>query len=232
MLLGVFAGLLTCALWGLSFVGPRAVVPFSAFDLAACRYGLYAIICILLMAIPRFRPRGLSREHWMAGLLIGAFGSVGYFISISFAVKHAGAVIPPLILGTMPVLVPIIANFRENTLPWKKLAVPLGMIVLGIAVANADTLVNTHGMARSSIITGSLWAVLGLLIWIGYSVGQCGISAAFRRARQSSLECRTGIWWRHCMSLDFAEPLVSHLCDGPFASSSRISRSGLVPWQC
>lgn len=174
MFLGVLAGLVTCALWGLTFVGPRAVVPFSAYDLAACRYGLYSLICILLLIIPRFRPKGLSREIWTVGLVMGGVSSVGYFICISFAVKHAGAVIPPLIVGTMPVLVPIIANFRENSLPWNSLALPLGMIALGIGVTNGATLMETHGLERASIIEGSLWAVLGLVIWIGYSVANAG----------------------------------------------------------
>jgi drug/metabolite transporter (DMT)-like permease len=174
MFLGILAGLFTCALWGLTFVGPRAVMPFSAFDLAACRYGIYSAICILLLAFPRFRPRGLSREIWVAGLVIGGISTVGYFIAISFAVKHAGAVIPPLIVGTMPVLVPIIANIRENTLPWNLLAVPLGMIALGIGVANGATLMTTHGLERASIIEGSLWALLALAIWIGYSLVNAG----------------------------------------------------------
>lgn len=38
MLIGLLAGLMTGALWGLTFIAPRAVLPFSAFDLSVLRY--------------------------------------------------------------------------------------------------------------------------------------------------------------------------------------------------
>jgi drug/metabolite transporter (DMT)-like permease len=135
MYLGILAGLTTCALWGLTFVAPRAIAPFSAFDLAAARYGVFGVTCILLMLNRRFRPTGLPIRLWISGILLGSVGYAGYFLLVSFAVKDAGAVIPPLITGLMPVLLPIIANLRENALPWRALALPLSMVVIGLVVA-------------------------------------------------------------------------------------------------
>ncbi|MFY8099626.1 MAG: EamA/RhaT family transporter, partial [Allorhizobium sp.] len=99
MLLGILAGLLTCALWGLTFVAPRLIDPYSALDLTVMRYGAFALGCLVLMIHPRLRPRGFSRQRWMIGLALGSVGYIGYFLAAAFAVLLAGAAIPPLIVG-------------------------------------------------------------------------------------------------------------------------------------
>ncbi len=175
MYLGILAGLTTCALWGLTFVAPRAVMPFSAFDLAAARYGVFGLTCILLMLNPRFRPRGAPLRLWMAGIVLGSVGYAGYFLLVSFAVNDAGAVIPPLITGLMPVLLPVIANIRENALPWRALALPLGLIVVGLIVANVSTLSHLDVAGSSSLIRGALWATAALVVWISYGIGNATI---------------------------------------------------------
>ncbi len=174
MYLGILAGLTTCALWGLTFVAPRAIAPFSAYDLAATRYGVFGLTCILLMLNRRFRPTGLPLRLWIFGILLGSIGYAGYFLLVSFAVKDAGAVIPPLITGLMPVLLPIVANIREKALPWKALALPLGLIVIGLVVANATTLAHAD-IANSSVVTGALWSVAALAVWCGYGIGNAAI---------------------------------------------------------
>lgn len=91
MLLGILAGLATCALWGLSFVAPRAVEPFTALDLTIARYGIFGLVSALLMILPRFRPKGLSCGQWLRGMLLGGAGYIGYFIAVAHAVRLAGA---------------------------------------------------------------------------------------------------------------------------------------------
>jgi drug/metabolite transporter (DMT)-like permease len=50
MLLGIIAGLTTCALWGLTFVAPRAVTPFTAWDLTIARYCIFGLTCLITSA--------------------------------------------------------------------------------------------------------------------------------------------------------------------------------------
>jgi drug/metabolite transporter (DMT)-like permease len=122
----------------------------------------------------RFRPTGLPLRLWIFGVLLGSIGYAGYFLLVSFAVKDAGAVIPPLITGLMPVLLPIIANIRENALPWRALALPLGLIVVGLFVANVSTLAHVD-VAGSSVVAGALWATAALIVWIGYGIGNAAV---------------------------------------------------------
>ncbi|MBY3239728.1 hypothetical protein HFO17_35390, partial [Rhizobium laguerreae] len=53
----------TCALWGLTFIAPRAVAPFTAWDLTIARYGIFGLACLMLLADRRFRPMGIARSR-------------------------------------------------------------------------------------------------------------------------------------------------------------------------
>lgn len=225
MYLGILAGLFTCVLWGLTFVAPRAVVPFSAFDLAAGRYGIFGLTCLLLMLHPRFRPRGLPLRLWAFGALLGSIGYAGYFLLASFAVRDAGSVIPPLIIGLMPVLLPIIANSRENALPWRELAFPLGLIVAGIVVANVSSLQNLDREASWMMLRGTLWAIAALVVWIGYGIGNASV---MRRA-----DAPDALHWTGMQGVGSALAstlLIPTISFGTFANATPAQLENFVIW--
>lgn len=96
MLLGIIAGLTTSALWGLTFIAPRAVTPFTAWDLTIARYDIFGLACLLLMIDRRFRPIGIAPSRLLIGLPLGG---AGYVVSVAFAVQLAGAAVPPVIIA-------------------------------------------------------------------------------------------------------------------------------------
>lgn len=175
MLLGIIAGLTTCALWGLTFIAPRAVAPFTAWDLTIARYGIFGLTCLLLMADRRFRPIGIAPSRLLTGLLLGGAGYVGYFVSAAFAVQLAGAAVPPVIIGTMPVFLAIIANVRERSAPWRALAPPLALIAIGVAIVNAATIDAANLADTASILLGILASSAALAIWIAYGLANAAV---------------------------------------------------------
>jgi drug/metabolite transporter (DMT)-like permease len=178
MLMGVLAGLTTCALWGLTFVAPRAVDPFSAWDLTVARYGIFGVTSLLLMLHPRFRPQGFSSARLTTGLLLGGAGYVGYFVSAAYAVRLAGAAIPPLIIGAMPVAMALIGNLRDGSAPWRPLAVPLGLIGAGIAIVNIAAIGATAPEHVQGVLLGALFAGIALGVWIIYGLVNAGVMRA------------------------------------------------------
>ncbi|WP_026614107.1 DMT family transporter [Ensifer aridi] len=178
MPIGIIAGLTTCALWGLTFVAPRAVEPFSAWDLTIARYCVFGIACLLLMLHPRFRPTGVALRPSVIGLLLGGVGYVGYFVSAAFAVRLAGAAIPPLIIGTMPVFLAVIANLHERSASWRALALPLVLIAAGVAIVNIAAVGTAKSVDTGSMLLGILSACAALCIWIVYGL----LNAAVMRA--------------------------------------------------
>ncbi|MGZ2386197.1 DMT family transporter [Rhizobium brockwellii] len=175
MLLGIVAGITTCALWGLTFIAPRAVAPFTAWDLTIARYGIFGLACLLLMADRRFWPIGITPSRLLIGLLLGGAGYVGYFISAAFAVQLAGAAVPPVIIGTMPVFLAIIANVRDRSAPWKALALPLALIAIGVAIVNVATVSAADVADTQPILLGVLASSAALAIWITYGLANAAV---------------------------------------------------------
>lgn len=168
MLLGILAGLTTCALWGLTFVAPRLVAPFTTWDLTVARYGLFGVTSLALMLHPRFRPASMSRGQIVTGLLLGALAALVYFVSAAYAVRLAGAAIPPLVVGLAPVLLAIAANRRDNSLPWRLLAWPLGLILVGLLVVNIGVIRSAAPDGSSTVLLGVGLSMLALAAWVGF----------------------------------------------------------------
>lgn len=210
MLIGILAGLMTGALWGLTFIAPRAVLPFSAFDLSVLRYLMYGLVSMVLMVSPHFRPTGLSRRMLGTGLLLGAFGTFGYFLAISYAVLLAGPVLPPLIAGTAPVLLAIVANLHERSLPWRRLAWPLALIVAGLGVVNVASLQEARADEASAILAGVGLSVVALMVWVAYGL----VNAMVMRGADAPDALRwTGVQGLGCGAL--ALVLLPLLSGGP-----------------
>lgn len=170
MLIGILAGLTTCALWGLTFIAPRMIDPFATPDLIFSRYLVFGLTSVVLMIDPRFRPGRMHPRRLLVGLALGAIGYVGYFLSAAYAVRFAGAVIPPLIIGLMPVILAVIGNWRERAVPWRSLALPLGVILIGLSVVNAHALAHAEPTARQNTMLGIFFALCALGVWVLYGL--------------------------------------------------------------
>ncbi|MBW9055550.1 DMT family transporter [Rhizobium mesosinicum] len=175
MLLGIIAGLTTCALWGLTFVAPRAVAPFTPWDLTIARYCIFGSACLLLMADRRFRPTGIAPSRLLTGLLLGGAGYVGYFVSAAFAVQLSGAAVPPVIAGTMPIFLAIIANFRDRSARWRSLTVPLCLIACGVAMVNVAAISAADVANMGSALLGIVASLAALAIWIAYGLANAAV---------------------------------------------------------
>jgi drug/metabolite transporter (DMT)-like permease len=178
MFYGIIAGLTTCALWGLTFVAPRAVAPFSTWDLTIARYGIFGLACLLLMVDRRFRPVAIAPKRMVIGITLGGVGYVGYFVFAALAVQLSGAAIPPVIIGTMPVALAIIANLRDRSVAWSRLVLPLSLIALGVAIVNVATLQSADGAGAASAAWGILSSMAALVVWIVYGL----VNSAVMRA--------------------------------------------------
>ncbi len=119
----------------------------------------------------------MARNRIIGGLLLGGLSNIGYFVSAAFAVRLAGAAIPPLVIGTMPVLLSVIGNFRDRTVQWRLLAVPLGLIAAGVVIVNFAVLRSAPPTEIGNVLLGIVSATIGLSIWIIYGL----INAAIMR---------------------------------------------------
>jgi drug/metabolite transporter (DMT)-like permease len=172
MLTGILMGLGAGALWGLTFVAPRAVHPYAEIDLAILRYGVFGLTSLVLMAFsPKFRPGKLTLKRIALALWLGLSGFVVYYLFVAYSVSLAGPAIAPLVIGALPVMLAIYGNATERVTSWGAIAVPLGLIALGLAIVNFDALRSAGAPEdRSRVLLGLAFAVLGLLNWFLYAI--------------------------------------------------------------
>ncbi|WP_236765633.1 DMT family transporter [Agrobacterium tumefaciens] len=147
-------------------------MPLTTWDLTIARYGIFGLACLLLMVDRRFRPTGFAPSRLVMGLLLGG---AGYFVSAAFAVQLAGAAVPPVVIGIMPVFLAIIANLRDRSAPWTTLALPLTLIVIGVAIVNVATFCADHVVDQGSILLGILASVAALGNWIVYGLANAAV---------------------------------------------------------
>lgn len=170
MLIGLLAGLGAGAFWGMTFVAPRAVIPYSEVDLAILRYLAFGATSLALMLVsPRFRPGSIGLQKTLQALWLGFTGYVTYYIFVAFSVRLSGPAIAPLVIGALPVLLAIYGNWQEPAVAWRRLALPLCLIVAGLAVINAATIVTTPA-AQGKIVLGFGLALCALFVWFTYAV--------------------------------------------------------------
>ena len=193
MFIGIIAGLTTCALWGLTFVAPQIVVPYSPWDLTIARYGIFGVLSLALLLFRPFRQGPWTLAHVITALTLGSLCYVGYFVSAAFAVRFAGAAVPPLIIGLMPVALAIIANIKDRNLAWRRLAVPLAMILAGLVIVNLSTLLRAPPSGRGTTWLGIFCASVSLVIWIIYGLANAQALRAAHNPGVLSWTCVQGI---------------------------------------
>jgi drug/metabolite transporter (DMT)-like permease len=172
MLTGIVAGLLAGALWGLTFVAPRAVQPYGEVDLAILRYLAFGFTSLALMAAHRrFRPGKLTRKRVALALVLGLTGYVFYYLFAAFSIRLAGPAIAPLVIGALPVVLAVYGNWQDRTVGWLALAPPLLLIAVGLGIVNIGTLRLAEGVeARSDVVLGFLLALGALGVWFVYAI--------------------------------------------------------------
>jgi drug/metabolite transporter (DMT)-like permease len=185
MLPGVLAGLSAGALWGLIFIAPLAVAPYSGVDLAIGRYLVFAAVSLALFALPFSRGR-LSLAEIGTGIFLGILGYGVFYGFLVIAVAHAGPQISALVVGLLPILLAIAGNLDGGRLPWRSLAGPLALIAAGLACVHGWALLHAETPeARGEIAVGILAALGSVASWVGFGV--INARALARRPDMNSL---------------------------------------------
>lgn len=170
-LYALFAGLM----WGLVFIGPLLVPEYPAALQSVGRYLAFGLIALPLAWLDRRALRELSRADWAEALKLSAIGNLLYYVCLASAIQHAGAPLPTMIIGTLPVVIAIAANLRnahrDGRLPWAQLAPSLLMIVAGIACVNQSELSALRNQPHADFTRygiGALLAFVAVACWTWY----------------------------------------------------------------
>lgn len=179
MLTGVLYALLAGVMWGLVFVGPLIVPDYSAALQSTGRYLALGLIAMPIAWLGRQRMRTLTRKDWFTALKLSLFGNLVYYLCLASAIQRTGSPVATMIIGTLPVVIPVFANFlyskRDGKLSWRRLAPSLAAILAGLIMVNIAEL-------RNEPINFSWWRYISGIFLAACAVA-CWAWFALRNAR-------------------------------------------------
>ncbi|RKP54676.1 DMT family transporter [Pararobbsia silviterrae] len=175
---GVIYGILAGALWGTVFLAPRLLADFSPWLLSAGRYMMYGAVSLLaFVPIARTVWPKLTMRDALTLLRLALTGNLAYYVFLAEAVHRVGIAPTSLIIGVLPVTVTLVGRRDHGAVPLARLALPLGLVLAGIACINADVFFGAAGApsasgttSTGSQIVGVLCAVGALVSWTGFAV--------------------------------------------------------------
>ena len=101
-------------MWGLVFVVPVMLPEYPAALLSFARYLAFGLIALPLAWFDRAGLAELTRADWIEALKLAAIGNVLYYLFLAAAIQRAGAPLPTMIIGTLPVVIAISSNLRDH----------------------------------------------------------------------------------------------------------------------
>ena len=175
MISGVLYALLAGLMWGLIFVGPLIVPEYPAVLQSMGRYLALGLIALPLAWLGRVRLRQLSAKDWLTALALTMMGNLIYYVCLASAIQRTGAPVSTMIIGTLPVVIPVFANLlysqRDGRLSSLRLAPALLLIGIGLLCVNIAEL--NQGLPDFSgwrYGSGIALALVSVVCWAWYAL--------------------------------------------------------------
>lgn len=175
MISGVLYALLAGLMWGLIFVGPLIVPEYPAVLQSMGRYLALGLIALPIAWLGRVRLRQLARKDWVTALALTMMGNLIYYVCLASAIQRTGAPVSTMIIGTLPVVIPVFANLlysqRDGKLSWWRLSPALVLIGIGLLCVNISEL--NQGLPDFSgwrYGSGIALALISVVCWAWYAL--------------------------------------------------------------
>lgn len=145
-----------------------AVQYFSPASAAAWRFGIAALVLILLLGLQKQINFKTVKSHWKMYILLGVIGIFGFNAFFFWGMQSTSPLNGALIMGTNPLVTTILAYLILKNPINKKQILGIGFALIGV------TLVLTQGsleiIQTLSISKGDLLILVGNLCWAIYGV--------------------------------------------------------------
>lgn len=168
----VVFGLGAGALWGLTFIAPVFLGPFTTLDLTVVRYLVFGVVSVAALVVLRFNPfRRLDSRGWWRIIGLGLAGNTLFYLALSSGVAFAGAAPVALIIGTLPIAMIVAGNIRRKTIAWRRLFGPMAVLAAGLVLTGMAALSEEGAAASGGLV--ALGIVLGLVAvfsWLAYGI--------------------------------------------------------------
>lgn len=188
-LLGFACALGAGLFWGLVFVVPLLLIDYPPLLLSVGRYLAFGVIALPLAAHQFGRLRRLDRADWRRAFELAAIGNLAYYALLASAIQLADAPLPTMIIGTLPIVIALAANFGDGAIAWRRLLPALMVIACGLLLVNSEEVARlaAGGRSRADYASGALLAVGALACWTWYPIRNS-------RWLQQRPQLTSGVW--------------------------------------
>lgn len=163
--LGIIAGIIAGAFWGLVFLAPELTSGFTPIQLSAGRYLAYGVIAAMLVARSwRGLFARLGWREWQALAWLSFAGNIVYYFFLAKAVQTGGIAMASIVIGLLPVVITVVASRDAG-------AVPLRSLLPSIVLSTAGLFCISWQHQQSGSLDGVLYASGALASWTAYAVG-------------------------------------------------------------
>lgn len=175
MAAGIAAGLGAGAFWGTTFVAPLVAPGFSSVDYTAGRFvacGLFSVVWMLWQTLRM--PVGQRAGQWPdmaqagAALWLSVLGYTGYYLLLVYGIADAGAALPALIIGTLPVWMMLLG--KPAHLHWAALLPGLVLTAAGMLLMMDATADEVDAAGAGHFWRGVLLAIAAMLSWLAFGL--------------------------------------------------------------
>lgn len=167
---GVAYALAAGLMWGLVFVAPALLPDYPPPALAFGRYLAFGAVALLLALPDRARLAALSRADWLEAFKLSLVGNIVYYLFLSAGIQAAGVPLASVIIGALPVVIALSANWHERALPWARLAPSLALIAAGIGFVNRSEMARVADDAGAAYALGATLTVVAVAAWTWYPI--------------------------------------------------------------
>jgi drug/metabolite transporter (DMT)-like permease len=158
-------------IWGLAFVIPEYLGSADPAAVALGRYFIYGILSAAIL-LTTARTINFAQIPWARAFAYAFIGHVGYYLILVWAISVGGVMVVAPIMATLPVSVAIVGNLMNRELAFRRLILPLLLILLGITFLrfyqNSQAIFN--GAQVIDMVYGAALALVALSMWTMYAV--------------------------------------------------------------
>lgn len=167
---GVAATIGAGMLWGLVFLVPLIFRDYPPAVLSIGRYLAFGLICVPIGITRRTQLARLGRRDWYEAARLSLSGNFLYFGFLAAGIQLAGAPLPTILIGTLPVVIAVSSNLSERALPWRRLAVSLLAISAGVLLVNEDEWARLDDGSGWRLWSGAALTVVAIACWTWYPI--------------------------------------------------------------
>lgn len=160
--LAFFAAILAGAIWGVSFLAPRALEGSHSSTISLFRFLFYGFFSAGTLLIRRKNLPALGRTDFYWGIALSLLGYSFYYFLLSVGIQKSGTAFSTLIIGLLPltILLSSVPRFRP-----RPLALPFLLILAGVLLIRLELFRGGTEFSGLVAATGALgcWTLFSVL---------------------------------------------------------------------